>query len=122
MGRPRKPIDRKEFESLLFIQCTLEEVTAYFDNKLDGCSEDTIERWCKRTYGECFADVSSKKRSVGKISLRRTQWRLAEKSPAMAIFLGKNYLGQTDRIEQTINEVENLAPLADMLNESDTED
>lgn len=122
MGRPRKPIDRKEFESLLFIQCTLEEVTAYFDNKLDGCSEDTIERWCKRTYGESFADVSTKKRSVGKISLRRTQWRLAEKSPAMAIFLGKNYLGQTDRIEQTINEVENLAPLADMLNESDTED
>lgn len=122
MGRPRKPIERKEFESLLFIQCTLEEVTAYFDNKLDGCSEDTIERWCKRTYGKSFADVSAKKRDVGKISLRRTQWRLAEKSPAMAIFLGKNYLGQTDKIEQTINEVENLAPLADMLNENDTED
>jgi hypothetical protein len=38
MARPRKEIDKKEFESLLFIQCTLEEVTAYFDNKLDGCS------------------------------------------------------------------------------------
>lgn len=29
------------------------------------------------------------------------QWQLAEKSPAMAIFLGKNMLGQTDKVEQT---------------------
>lgn len=99
MARPRKEIDKKEFESLLFIQCTLSEVTAYFDNKLDGCSEDTIERWCKRTYGKSFADVSREKRDVGKISLRRMQWRLAEKSAAVAIFLGKNYLGQTDAVQ-----------------------
>lgn len=98
MARPRKDIDKKEFESLLFIQCTLEEVTAYFDHKLDGCSEDTIERWCKRTYGKRFADVSREKRDVGKISLRRMQWRLAERNAAMAIFLGKNVLGQTDAV------------------------
>jgi hypothetical protein len=34
----------------------------------------------------------------------------------MAIFLGKQYLGQTDKVEQTITEVEDLAPLAAMLN------
>ena len=33
------------------------------------------------------------------MSLRRIQWKLAEKSPAMAIFLGKNLLGQRDRPE-----------------------
>jgi hypothetical protein len=33
---------------------------------------------------------------VGKSSLRRKQFRLAEKSASMAIFLGKNYLGQSD--------------------------
>ena len=32
-------------------------------------------------------------------SLRRTQFKLAEKNAAMAIFLGKNYLGQTDKQE-----------------------
>ena len=31
---------------------------------------------------------------MGKISLRRMQWRLAETSATMAIFLGKQYLGQ----------------------------
>jgi hypothetical protein len=34
---------------------------------------------------------------VGKISLRRKQLKLADKHPAMAIFLGKNYLDQHDR-------------------------
>ena len=100
MARPRKEIDQKEFEGLLAIQCTLEEVASYFDYKLNGCSVDTIERWCKRTFGESFAEVSKRKREYGKISLRRSQFKLAEKSPAMAIFLGKNYLGQKDVIEQ----------------------
>lgn len=31
-----------------------------------------------------------------KIRLRRNQLKLSEKSAAMAIFLGKQYLGQTD--------------------------
>ena len=96
-GRPLKEINKKDFESLLSIQCTLREVTAFFDMKLGGCSEDTIQRWCKRTYGKNFAAVASKMYEVGKISLRRAQFRLAEKSAAMAIFLGKNLLGQTDK-------------------------
>lgn len=31
-----------------------------------------------------------------KIRIRRNQLKLSEKSAAMAIFLGKNYLGQSD--------------------------
>lgn len=98
VGRPRKQIDKKDFESLLAIQCTLEEVTAFFDHKLDGCSEDTIERWCKRTYKKNFAEVSAQKRNLGKISLRRAQFELAKKNATMSIFLGKNYLGQSDKV------------------------
>lgn len=33
-----------------------------------------------------------------KIKLRRNQLKLSEKSAAMAIFLGKNYLGQSDNV------------------------
>lgn len=36
-----------------------------------------------------------------KIRLRRNQLKLSEKSAAMAIFLGKNYLGQRDSFEVT---------------------
>lgn len=94
MARPRKEINKKTFEYLCSIMCTLTEIAGAFN-----CSEDTIERWCKREYKESFAEVFKKKSANGKISLRRTQFKLAEKSTAMAIWLGKQYLGQTERIE-----------------------
>ena len=95
-GRPRKEIDKKIFENLCGLQCTLEEIAGVFD-----CSADTIERWCKREYGETFAETYKKHSAKGKMSLRRIQFKLAEKSAAMAIFLGKNYLGQKDTIIET---------------------
>ena len=104
MARPRKEIDKTDFEGLLAIQCTLEEVTSFFDHKLNGCSADTIERWCKREYGQNFAEISKKKREIGKISLRRMQFKHAEKNASMAIFLGKNYLGQRDHPKEDVDE------------------
>lgn len=91
MARPRIEIDKEDFEKLCGLMCTKEEIAGFFD-----CSEDTIERWCKRTYGESFAVVFKKKCTKGKISLRRNQFKLSQKNAAMAIWLGKNYLGQTD--------------------------
>lgn len=90
-GRPPINIDKVQFEKLCGLQCTLSEIAGWFN-----CSEDTIERWCRREYKEPFAAVYDRKREAGKISLRRAQFRLAEKSAAMAIFLGKQYLGQSD--------------------------
>lgn len=90
-GRPQIEIKSDAFEKLCSLQCTLAEIASFF-----RCSEDTIERWCKRTYEAGFAECFKKYSAGGKISLRRAQFRLAEKSAAMAIFLGKNYLGQKD--------------------------
>lgn len=122
MPRPRKEIKKEDFEGLLAIQCTLSEVAAYFDHKLNGCSEDTIERWCKRTYHKSFAEVSAIKKEYGKISLRRYQLELAKKSAAMAIFLGKNWLGQKDTYETTQRGNGQLADLIDGLKEPIEED
>ena len=97
MGRPRKEINKTEFEKLCFLQCTRSEFCTWFD-----VNEDTLNKWCKENYGgKTFSAVFKEKRENGLISLRRTQFQLAEKSPAMAIFLGKNMLGQTDKVEQT---------------------
>ena len=95
-GRPKKEIDKKIFENLCGLQCTLEEIAGVFD-----CSPDTIERWCKREYKETFAEVYKKHSAKGKTSLRRIQFKLAEKSAAMAIFLGRNYLGQKNNDIET---------------------
>ena len=116
-GRPKKIIDQEQFEKLCGFQCTQEEICSWFD-----VTDKTLTSWCKETYGESFSEVYSKKREKGKISLRRAQFQLATKSAAMAIFLGKNYLGQTDRIEQIVTQIEDLTPLADMLNADETDD
>jgi hypothetical protein len=113
-GRPRKEIDKKDFEALLRIQCTLKEITSFFDAKLDGCSEDTIERWCQRTYGQSFADVSAQKREYGKISIRRAQFDMMEKNPTMLIWCSKQYLGQTDEVKVENSNNELLNALADL--------
>lgn len=91
MGRPRAEIDKKQFENLCGLQCTLEEICGWF-----GVTDKTLDSWCKRTYHASFSEVFKQKRGLGKISLRRSQWRLAEKSATMAIWLGKQYLDQTD--------------------------
>ncbi len=98
MARPRKEIDQEQFKKLCAIQCTEEEIAGVFD-----CSVDTIERWCKRTFKTSFAETFKKYSAAGKMSLRRAQFKLAEKNAAMAIFLGKNYLGQRDTIEADFN-------------------
>lgn len=94
MARPRKEIDQKQFETLCGLQCTLLEICDALD-----ITDKTLNAWCKRTYGESFSEVFAKKRSKGKISLRRMQFQLAEKNASMAIFLGKQYLGQSDVVE-----------------------
>lgn len=89
-------INQKTFESLCAIQCTREEICAVL-----SVSEKTLNSWCNNVYGKNFSLVFNEKREYGKSSLRRTQWKLAEKNPTMAIWLGKQYLEQKDTINNT---------------------
>lgn len=96
MARPKKQIDQKTFEGLCGIQCTQSEICDFFD-----ITDKTLNSWCKRTYGESFSEVFDKKRSKGKISLRRAGFELAKKNPAVHIFYCKNFLGMTDKQDVT---------------------
>lgn len=123
-GRPHKEFDKKEFMNLVGMGCTQEEICWWFrDDTGKPANVDTLSRWCKRTFGENYQEYYKKNGGMAlKISLRKSQLKLAEKSAAMAIFLGKNYLGQTDKFEQGIEFVEDLTPLAELLNEPDEND
>ncbi len=112
MPRPLKEIDQKNFENLCGLQCTKEEICSFLE-----LTDKTLEKWCKRTYGKGFSDVFKEKRSKGKISLRRMQWRLAEKNANMAIWLGKQYLGQTDSGKVDIRVVKEDDPITAALKE-----
>lgn len=112
MARPLKEISKTDFEKLCGLQCTKDEICSWFD-----VTDKTLESWCKRTYECGFSEVFAEKRGLGKISLRRYQFELAKKSAAMAIFLGKNYLGQKDTHEVAATATGQLADLIDGLKE-----
>ena len=89
MARPRKEVDIKMLEGLAKIGCTDEEMAT-----LLGVSSDTLVRR--------FAEYIKKGRAEMKMSLRRLQIRLADEGNAtMAIWLGKQNLGQKDKVEHT---------------------
>lgn len=114
MARPQIQINKEHFENLCNLQCTLNEIAGFFK-----CSPDTIENWCKRTYQLGFSDTYKKYSQNGKISLRRHQFKLAEKNASMAIWLGKQYLGQTDVgiVTSTGDEIlQNLTSVAQLIN------
>lgn len=115
-GRPKKQIDKAQFEKLCGLQCTLEEFCCYFD-----CDNKTLEKWCKRTYKQNFSEIFRVKKGNGKISLRRKQFELAMSgNPTMLIWLGRNMLGQTDKIEVTTSTIdpETRKAVEDMINET----
>jgi hypothetical protein len=92
VGRPPIEIDWEEFDKLLLIHATLREVAGWFN-----CSEDTIERLVLKKFGMNFADYKDQKGAKGKISIRRKQFQTAmDGNIAMLIWLGKNWLGQSD--------------------------
>jgi hypothetical protein len=99
MGRPPKEISKSIFEELCKIQCTEEEIAGVF-----SCSVDTIYRFCKKTYdNKSFADVFKQFSSHGKSAIRRQQFHIMNNgNAAMAIWLGKQYLGQREQPEITV--------------------
>lgn len=65
---------------------------------MDICVE-TLATRAKEDYETTIGILVQKWGESGKCSLRRKQWHLAEKSATMAIFLGKNMLGQADKVD-----------------------
>ncbi len=79
----------EELEKLCAMQCTDEEIAAWFN-----VSTRTIERRRKVTG---FNKVMERGKAKGRVSLRRSLWRIANAgNPAANIFLSKNLLGYRD--------------------------
>lgn len=89
MARPEAKIDLAELEKLCGMQCTDEEIAAFF-----GVSTRTIER---RRKVKRFSEVMENAKAKGRVSVRRSLFKLAANgNVAAAIFLSKNLLGYRD--------------------------
>ena len=92
MGRPIKNINWDEFDKLLSYQCTKAEIAAWFD-----IDENTLDATCLRDRDQTFSCLRDKKKTFGRTKLKKIQFEQAEAgSTAMAIYLGKYLLGQSD--------------------------
>lgn len=100
-GAPLKEFDKKTFEDLVGLGCTQKEICWFFREPTGkSANVDTLSRWCVRTYGMNYAEYSKEYGGIARnITLRQNQLKLSAHSAPMAIFLGKNYLGQRDCIE-----------------------
>lgn len=92
----RKPgdpkIDWDTLAKLATLHATGQEMADFV-----GFSRNTLRERCLRDTGMEWSAWQEKHRSMGKLSLRRAQFRLAEDGNAtMQIWLGKNLLGQSD--------------------------
>ena len=94
MPRPQKTWtnrDFEQFEALCKIQCSKADICAVMD-----VSEKTLDRLVKEKYKQTFEEMQTHFRAYGRASLLRSQFKLAERNPSMAIWLGKQYLEQQD--------------------------
>ena len=87
-------VDLSRLPALCRIQATAEECASVL-----GISQDTLERRLKAEHNCTFSEFYKRHSGPGKCSLRRLQWKLARAgNPTMLIWLGKQWLGQTDKI------------------------
>jgi hypothetical protein len=93
LGRPRFEFTPKvldQVEKLASVMCTLQEI-----GDIIGCSHDTIQR------NQEAKEAIKRGVANAKNTIRKTQFDIATKlnSSIMAMWLGKVYLGQTDKIQ-----------------------
>ena len=81
------------------LQCTNEEIASCL-----GTTDTTLLNAQNK---EVFLGALEKGKAEGRMSLRRIQMKLAETSATMAIFLGKQILGQRENVEPQRLVIEN---------------
>ena len=95
MAARKKEIDFDQLNKLLNLQCTEEECASFF-----SISKNTLKARIREAGHDSFLSYAEPHRAMGKISLRRHQWRSAEKGVwQMQKFLGTQWLGQSDKVE-----------------------
>lgn len=109
MAPPKKEINDTQVYKLAQLMCTHEEIASFFN-----VSTDTVARR--------YAELIKRGQETGKMSLRRKQWKLADKSAGMCIWLGKQYLDQVDTKEIVIPDADKyFQKIADAIMQSDTD-
>jgi hypothetical protein len=100
MGRPRIAIDQKKLEDYLKLYPSEEDCAHLMD-----CSVDALAKYIKKTYSVTFNELREKMMGSTRAAIKRAQLRKAieGENPTMLIWVGKQYLSQSDQIKLDVN-------------------
>lgn len=90
MGRKLRELDYELIKRLAALQCTEKEICAAIEANYSWFSD-------RKSHDELLQEALEDGYEVGKTSLRRKQWDIANQgNVTMCIWLGKQYLKQSD--------------------------
>lgn len=97
MARPKIKIDWEKVDKYLQAQCEGTGIAGVL-----GIHPDTLYKACEKKYKMCFSAYAAIKKSEGKELLRAKQFSVAMAGDkTMLVWLGKQYLNQSDKTEST---------------------
>ena len=94
----KPPLDLEKVGYMISIGCMWTEIEA-----LTGFDNTHIENEIKATHNMSMHEFSEKHKATGRNALRKAMWdnAVSGANPTMQIWMSKNYLGFTDKIEST---------------------
>ena len=108
-------INKDKFEAALKVGMNDEGILNLFCINLAA-----LYKWVKMVYKTHHPVVQIKKiRAEGELAFRANQFKLAQKNPALSIWIDKTWYGRKDESEDDIpmNDTEDLNPLLELLRE-----
>lgn len=114
-GRGRPPVELDDakiaqLENSIKLQGTRKECAAML-----GMCDDTLGKLITEHYGYGWTELKERLAPSGRLSLRQAQFKAAlDGDKTMLVWLGKQYLGQTDRIVQrhdVVTQTEIVVPI-----------
>ncbi len=98
LGAPEKEFNWKLLDSVLQFGARLIDCSDMLE-----LSDDTIQRRIKKEHDCTFSEYRNRKMSKMRMKLLQKQYDVAMKgNVSMLIWLGKNHLGQSDKIDENI--------------------
>ena len=99
VGRPKKELDWKVLDAILQFGATLIDCS-----EMLSLSDDTIQNRIKKQYGITFSEYRHRKMSKMRVKLLQKQFDVAMSgNVALLIWLGKQHLGQSDKMDTIEN-------------------
>lgn len=107
MARPSKDLENMEFDGWDQLDALIIWADQEYCCEKLGVNTDTLTKKIREKFGCGFSEYKRKRQEPMRINLLKKQYDVAMSgNVSMLIWLGKQHLGQKDKVEQEVKEVD----------------